>query len=137
MFFRNKPLVEKKPNKKKNDDYKDFIDDDHLNGDGYEPDPTQIIEIICKDNQLSIKQMMESLKVVLEVLPSIAELKAEVNSLKAELREEKMYNRELINKLIDKPLAVAPAALSRAPASLADGKTGTGGTLAGPRGKLP
>lgn len=94
----------------------------------------ELIEIVTKDTQLSVKELNNKVAKLIDPIAIISELKAENAALKAELREEKIYNRELINKLIEFK-SHTPAATHTRPVTL--GASSTNSNTAGPKGKLP
>lgn len=113
MAFWNKSKKAKVDNSKNSDDYKDFVDDSHLDNEEEtkELEALRIIEIVAKDNQLTLRDVKDRVKTLIEFTALVGELREEIKLLKAELRDEKNFNRELINKLIDKP--AAPSASDR------------------------
>lgn len=134
MFFKRKPLREALPNKKnspKKDDYKDFVDDSKLdeNDDDVsrELEILRIVEIVVKHNQFNLKDIKEDTSILVKSLSVINDLNSKIKQLEAELKEEKLYNRELINKLIDKPSA--PSAADKLAALRSANNSNSGGGL--------
>lgn len=97
------PFSRKKETKSKVD-FDDCEDESEL-------DVQDIIEIVVKDNQISLKEIKTKINNLVSDLHIVSELKAEIKALKAELMEEKKFNRELITQLVNKPAAPSAAAL--------------------------
>lgn len=140
--WRKKTSIPIKKGKKIKDDYHDFINDDRLdNNDEFDDDDdfdiTKRIEIVVKDSHLRIKDIEAQLRPIYDsFLSTIHSLKKEISELKEELKEEKVYNRHLIDKLVDKPSPPSAAALHIASRAAEAARTGTS-VSAGPKGKLP
>lgn len=98
----------------------------------------KIVEVVTKYTQDQVKDIKNIVEHLVSAQDIIKELKEEVKQLKAELRDEKTFNRHLIDKLIDKPSAPSAAAtyLANKATTPVSGASSTSST-AGPKGKLP